>query len=181
MRSLFLTLLRCRAISPARRLLSISGALLLMGNIAEARVTRIEVTRHEHFAGGQEFGNTGSYEKLVGRFYGELNPAAVLNTGIVDLHRIQTDQSSKMFGMNSFSITRQLQRPNCHSQSRGRRPRMRAWSFANPIPPRPKRLHLSNGNLSMRRPSASYPRAPHSQWGQSTNSSMRQRTRRSQE
>ena len=62
-------------------------AALLFANVAEARVTRIEITRHQLFAEGQEFGSAGSYEKLVGRFYGELDPAAVLNSGIVDLDK----------------------------------------------------------------------------------------------
>jgi alpha/beta hydrolase family protein len=104
MRSLFLTLQRCRAISPARRLLSISAALLLMGNIAEARVTRIEVTRHEPFAGGQAFRNTGSYEKLVGRFYGELDPAAVLNNGIVDLDKAPRNAKGMVGYSSDFYI-----------------------------------------------------------------------------
>ena len=59
--------------------------MLLFANVAEARVTRIEITRHEPFAGGQGFGAVGAYEKLVGRFYGELDPAAAPNGGIVDL------------------------------------------------------------------------------------------------
>ncbi len=69
------------------RTLLFSAATFLLANVAEARVTRIEVTRHEPFAGGQEFGTTGPYEKLVGRFYGELDPKATLNTGIVDLNK----------------------------------------------------------------------------------------------
>ena len=70
------------------RTLFICAAILLFANvIAEARVTRIEIIRHEPFAGNQQFGTAGSYEKLVGRFYGELDPAAALNSGIVDLEK----------------------------------------------------------------------------------------------
>ena len=70
------------------RTLFICAAILLFANvIAEARVTRIEITRHEPFADNQQFGTAGSYEKLVGRFYGELDPAATLNNGIVDLEK----------------------------------------------------------------------------------------------
>lgn len=61
--------------------------LLLCAAAAEARVTRIEVTRREPFAGGQAFGSSGPYEKVVGRFFGELDPAHQLNAGIVDLDR----------------------------------------------------------------------------------------------
>jgi len=69
------------------RLLSLGVACVLFAHAAEARVTRIEITRHEPFAGGESFGAAGPYEKLVGRFYGELDPAAPLNAGIVDLDK----------------------------------------------------------------------------------------------
>ena len=66
----------------------IVAILLLLSTAAvEARVTRTEVTRREPFAGGQAFGYAGPYEKVVGRFFGELEPAHPLNVGIVDLDR----------------------------------------------------------------------------------------------
>jgi len=61
--------------------------LLLSTATTEARVTRIEVTRREPFAGAQAFGSAGPYEKIVGRFIGELDPAHPLNSGIIDLGR----------------------------------------------------------------------------------------------
>ena len=39
---------------------------------ADARVTRIEITKTEPFAAGQSFGNTGAYEKVIGRFHGAM-------------------------------------------------------------------------------------------------------------
>ncbi|MBV8534282.1 MAG: hypothetical protein JO128_01745, partial [Alphaproteobacteria bacterium] len=67
--------------------LSLGLVGLLLAHTAEARVTKIEVTRHEAFAGGQRFGAVGPYEKLAGRFTGELDPKAPLNAGIVDLDK----------------------------------------------------------------------------------------------
>ena len=61
--------------------------LLLSAVAAEARVTRIEVTRREPFASAQPFGSVGPYEKVVGRFFGELDPAHPPNSNIVDLGR----------------------------------------------------------------------------------------------
>ena len=67
----------------ARRRLSVSrlSALfalpLLMGlvNVAEARITRIQITTLESPTfGGVSFGNAGPYEKLSGKAYGELDP-----------------------------------------------------------------------------------------------------------
>jgi hypothetical protein len=58
--------------------------LLLAGSV-EAAVTRVEITRREPFAGGHAFEGAGAYEKVVGRFHGELDPAQPMNRGIVDL------------------------------------------------------------------------------------------------
>lgn len=84
--------------------LSIGAAMLLFANVAEARVTRIEITRHEPFAGGQELGTVGSYEKLVGRFYGELDPAARLNSGIVDLEKAPRNAKGMVEYSSDFYI-----------------------------------------------------------------------------
>src|ERR1700719_3795943 len=54
---------------------------------AQARVTRIEILRAEPFVGGETFGTVGAYEKVVGRFHGELDPALPLNAVIVDLDK----------------------------------------------------------------------------------------------
>jgi hypothetical protein len=62
-------------------------ALVAATASAEARVTRIEITKQEPFAAGQTFGSTGAYEKVIGRFHGELDPKSPLNAGIVDLDK----------------------------------------------------------------------------------------------
>jgi Alpha/beta hydrolase domain len=66
---------------------AISAAAILMSAAAQARVVRIEITHTEPFADGQGFGETGPYEKVVGRFYGEIDPALPLNAGIVDIDK----------------------------------------------------------------------------------------------
>src|SRR4051794_11792127 len=68
-----------------RRTLISAAAILLFTGAADARVTRIEIGRSEPFAANQQFGDTGAYQKIVGRFYGELDPSHPLNAGIVDL------------------------------------------------------------------------------------------------
>ncbi len=64
-----------------------AGALLCAAVAAHAAVTRVEIAKREPFAGGREFGATGAYERVTGRFYGELDPRAPLNRGIVDIAR----------------------------------------------------------------------------------------------
>jgi hypothetical protein len=62
-------------------------ALTLAASCAQARVTRIEILRTEPFAGGEAFGTVGAYQKVVGRFRGELDPKAPLDAVIVDLDK----------------------------------------------------------------------------------------------
>src|SRR5262252_9825851 len=64
-----------------------SLAVLAATASAQARVMRIEITRQEPFAAGQTFGSVGAYEKVVGRFHGELDPKSPLNAAIVDLDK----------------------------------------------------------------------------------------------
>src|SRR6516162_5998613 len=64
-----------------------SLALIAAIESAQARVTRIEITKQEPFAAGQAFGNVGAYEKVVGRFRGELDPTSPLNAVIIDLDK----------------------------------------------------------------------------------------------
>src|ERR1700693_497868 len=69
-------------------LLGCAGLALIAATAsAQARVTRIEITKQEPFAAGQTFGNVGAYEKVVGRFRGELDPKSPLNAQIVDLDK----------------------------------------------------------------------------------------------
>ena len=65
------------------------GALVLgIATGAHARITRIEILKVESPTfDGRTFGRAGAYEKLVGRAYGELDPADDLNKGIVYIDR----------------------------------------------------------------------------------------------
>src|SRR3989442_1118910 len=70
-----------------KRVMLFLGVVVLLTARAEAAVTRIEITRPEPFAAGQAFGNVGPYEKVVGRFHGELGPTHAVDSGIVDLDK----------------------------------------------------------------------------------------------
>ncbi|OLB96593.1 MAG: hypothetical protein AUH30_12385 [Candidatus Rokubacteria bacterium 13_1_40CM_68_15] len=70
-----------------KRLLLVAGLLSCLAATADAGVTRVEISRREPFAEGQTFGTAGPYEKVVGRFFGELDAAHALNAGIVDIDR----------------------------------------------------------------------------------------------
>jgi hypothetical protein len=50
-------------------------------------VTRLVIVKHQIAFGGASFGNSGPYEILTGTAYGELDPHAPGNTGIVNINR----------------------------------------------------------------------------------------------
>jgi hypothetical protein len=52
----------------------------------QARITRLEIARVESPAfGGASFGESGPYERLIGRAYGEVDPQHPLNALIQDI------------------------------------------------------------------------------------------------
>ena len=63
--------------------LAVASALLLgasvLGSSSDARITQLQITSRVPFAGGMSFGTTGSYEKLRGRIFGEVDPNDPLN------------------------------------------------------------------------------------------------------
>src|SRR4051812_12122454 len=52
---------------------------------AEARITRLEINTVEPAFGGQAFGTTGVYERLLGKAYGEVDPKDAKNAIIQDI------------------------------------------------------------------------------------------------
>jgi hypothetical protein len=73
---------------------------------AQARLTRLEILRTEPFAGGEAFGTVGAYEKVVGRFHGELDPAQPLNAVIVDLEKAPRNAAGRVEYTSDFYILR---------------------------------------------------------------------------
>jgi hypothetical protein len=71
------------------------GLLLLAGS-ARAELTGLEVHTREDFAGGKEFGSSGSYEKLVGVARFAVDPAHLRNKAIVDLDRAPRNAQGKV-------------------------------------------------------------------------------------
>src|SRR6202035_3903376 len=89
-----------------RRAIPALASLLLLTTAAQARVTRIEILRTEPFAAGQGFGNVGPYQKVVGRFHGELDPALPLNAVIVDLDKAPRNAQGRVEYSADFYILR---------------------------------------------------------------------------
>src|SRR4051812_4843087 len=63
------------------------GLAALSASGAEARITKIEITKVEKPTfEGASFGTVGAYEKLTGRAYGEVDPKDPRNAVIVDIN-----------------------------------------------------------------------------------------------
>src|SRR5262249_41701326 len=81
-------------------------SLRLAASTAHARVARIEITRTEPFAAGQTFGTVGAYEKVVGRFHGELDPSDPLDAVVVDLDKAPRNARGRVEYSSDFYILR---------------------------------------------------------------------------
>jgi hypothetical protein len=82
--------------------------LVLWTAAADAAVTRVEISRREPFAAGQPFGAVGAYERIVGRFHGELDPADPLNAVIVDLDKAPRNARGRVEYSSDFEILKPL-------------------------------------------------------------------------
>ena len=66
-------------------------------------LTRLQINRIEAFADGMAFGTTGSYVRLVGTAYGELDPQHPRNAVIVNIDKTphNTQTASSMIQMST--------------------------------------------------------------------------------
>lgn len=69
---------------------------LLFALPAAARVTSVRIDKVEPFAGGQSFGDTGPYERVIGVAKGELDPTDPRNAGIVGLAQAPRNAAGKV-------------------------------------------------------------------------------------
>lgn len=67
-------------------------------------ITRFVVQKRQPFAGGYEFPVTGSYEKLVGKLYGEVDPKNRLNKIIVNLDKAPRNRRGRVEYSGDFCI-----------------------------------------------------------------------------
>jgi hypothetical protein len=97
-----------------------SCALLFFGVLtcaapASARITRLEITRVEPAFGGRSFGSVGTFERVIGRAYGEVDPRAAPNAGIQDLELAPSNAR----GMVEYSTDIEILRPADRARGNG--------------------------------------------------------------
>jgi hypothetical protein len=88
------------------------GVLLAFSGVAapsDARITRIQITRVESPTfQGTAFGASGAYEKLVGRVFGEVDPADFQDRKVVDVEFAPRNANGKVEYANDFMILRPI-------------------------------------------------------------------------
>lgn len=95
---------RRRALALVRR--ALGAALLLLAALprAEARVTRVEITRRDTVARGAPFGAAGAYERIVGRIHFAFDPANPHDRQIVDLDLAPRDARGEVEAWGEFVL-----------------------------------------------------------------------------
>jgi Alpha/beta hydrolase domain len=85
---------------------ALAALFLVTASAVHARVVRFEILLTEPFANGKSFDTVGAYEKVVGRFHGELDPKLPLNTAIVDLDKAPRNAKGQVEYSADFYILR---------------------------------------------------------------------------
>jgi hypothetical protein len=98
-----------------RRYLPTLLCLLLQPLSTSAEVTSVTITSQSVVAGGQSFGSTGPYERLVGRIEFALDPSDPHNGDIVDLNHARRDADGRV----RFSSDLYVLRPTDPSKGNG--------------------------------------------------------------
>lgn len=82
------------------------AASLATGGAADAAVERLEILERQPFAAGTVFGAAGAYEKLRGRAWFALDPAAPANAPIADLKLAPRDAGGRVVFSAEFLMLR---------------------------------------------------------------------------
>ena len=81
----------------------------VLGTALHARVVRIVVENREAPAfGGLSFGAAGQYEKLIGHFFGEIDPAGPLNAIINDIQLAPRNARGRVEYSATFTLLRPI-------------------------------------------------------------------------
>ena len=98
-----------------RLLAAATLSLILAALPAQARITRIEISKTEPAFGGRAFGTVGAFEHLGGRAYGEVDPKAAANAGVQDIRLAPVNAR----GMVEYSTDIEIVRPADPAKANG--------------------------------------------------------------
>ena len=96
----------------------LSATVTLVGlapTVSQARIVRLEITETKPAFGGRSFGEVGAYERVIGKAYGEVDPALPSNAMIQDI--ALAPKNTK--GMVEYSTDIDILRPADRSKTNG--------------------------------------------------------------
>lgn len=97
-----------------KKLLLIQILMILISLPLEAAITRVVVTKTEPYLDGRTFGNTGSYLRITGQFYGEVDPSDPLNSVIQDIGLAPVNEKGMVEYVSDFVILRPADMEKCN-------------------------------------------------------------------
>lgn len=97
-----------------KKLLIIQILAILASLPLEAAITRVVVTKTEPYLDGRTFGNTGSYLRITGQFYGEVDPSDPLNSVIQDIGLAPVNEKGMVEYVSDFVILRPADMEKCN-------------------------------------------------------------------
>jgi hypothetical protein len=96
--------------------LATAAALTAFAPVAsQARIVRVEITQTTPAWGGRNFGEIGTYERVIGKAYGEIDPQSPSNTMIQDIALAPKNAR----GMVEYSTDIDILRPADRTKSNG--------------------------------------------------------------
>jgi len=86
------------------------AALCLSATTAQAAITRLEIVRIEPAFGGRSFGAAGTFERVIAKAHGELDPAAGVNASIQDITLAPRNTRGRVEYISDVEIVRPADR-----------------------------------------------------------------------
>ena len=106
---------RTKAVAVQAAGIAMVALISLCSNPSQARIVRLEITQVTPAFGGRNFGQTGAYERVIGKAYGEVDPQSPTNTMIQDLSLAPKNAR----GMVEYSTDIDILRPADRTKSNG--------------------------------------------------------------
>ena len=89
-------------------------ALILFCFPLQARISRIVINKTEPYLDGKSFGGAGSYIRITGQAYGEIDPANPLNSIIQDIALSPVNEKGFVEYISDFVIVRPADMARCN-------------------------------------------------------------------
>lgn len=84
----------------------LSCGLYVLGVPVQAKIVKLVVTKTEPYGGGRTFGNAGTYERVTGQAYGEVDPKLAQNKIIQDLQLAPKNARGMVEYVSEFVLLR---------------------------------------------------------------------------